>query len=436
MLPREPLTLPLNTRVLKNMKGFGFGTPEEIGNIIEQTISLNITKDTENFKFLNIIRKRNRKSNGINNRSGSIKSITRSISNASSTSNSFLTDDESQITKHVLPIVNIYYLVAEKLERLEKYKISMEMQNQTAALHHANQLNNYKNHDIKLSEAIIRDGIVQNSDSNMTAVSTTNETDTPTIPANIDSNNTNTTVVTVNTTSLDDNNHRPSPVPAIKVETGPSPSRIVDIDRRNEDIKFEISPNSSSEDSINHYTEHIAQTLESKEDEYIKMDSEVILDSTIMGSLDDYSTSGKKPSNNIQRNGVKEEYTTYNSNQTHRHRHSHNNSNSETAIGNSISIVESNEVRLQPPSSQNQKQISKENLHNSSQQNSPLASRRSFSSPSPIKSISSNKSNKRKSNSNYSPVAKSIKSDPNSNTTTIVNGNTNEDEEINGANIS
>jgi len=426
LLPRTPLTIPLDMRVLKNMKGFGFGSPDEINNIIEQSISTGIVKETENFKFLNIIRKRNKKSLGgsFGNRSGSIKSLTRSFSNSSSISNSFSTDDEEQIKKHILPIVSIYYLVAEKLERIEKYKISMEMQNQTAALHHANQLNNYKNHDLKLSaEDILREGIIQNNDNTMTAVSNIKETVTPTVPATLDTNKTSkntTTVVTVNTSSIDGNSH-PSPVAAIMVEST-TPPPTIDVEHRNENIKFEIA-NSSSEDSINHYTEHIGETLESKEDEFIKMDAEVILDSSIVDAVStvannsaqphplpqpDYNNYDSSSSRHHSRSGTNHTHSHLNIHSRSRtHSRNHSNSNSNSHYSTSETAIINNEVvdGLSPSK-------------NNSNHTSPMSSKRSFSSPSPIKSIGSG-SNKRKSSSHHSSISKSFKSDPHQSSLTM-----------------
>jgi len=488
ILPRSPLTSPLDIRVLRNMKGFGFGTPEEINNIIEQSISLGAVKETEkNNKIfnINIILKKGKKSNSMGSRSGSIKSINRSFSNSSVLSNSFSTDDEEQFKKHVLPIINIYYLVAEKLERIEKYKKSMEMQNQTAALHHANQLNNYKNRDIKLSaEALLQEGM--NNKMMMTAVSNIKETDTPTIPANNNPNNNNTTVVT----SVINGRRRPSPVTAIKVMDSAPPS-VIDIEHRNENIKFEIH-NSSSEDSLNHYTEHIGKTLESKEDEFIKMDSEVVLDSNIVfdstvtprssaRKLDysygspahrsySYSRSHSRspsPSPRVSPRisprispSVSPRLSpnlspAHNSRSYHRshspslspaqnsrsHSRSHSRSQSRTRTHSPSPKHNSRSASPLSHYSNSETAIinsthtgevielkahsSKETLHGQSNPNSPMmSSRKSYSSQSPIKSINS-AANKRKSSSNYSSVSKSFKSDQNTNSLTMIPNSSN-----------
>lgn len=216
LAPRLPITLPLDMEVIKNMKGFGFGSVDEIKSKLEQYISNGNVKENENFGFLHRIKKRGKK-------------INKSSSLTSSSSSLNLALDYSKQYPEI-PIVSIYHLVNEKLSRINKYKISVDMQNQTAALHHANRLDSYKKQvgdDIKRSETLIGDT------DNETSVNTMDE------------------LKSINTNETETNK-----------------------EKRNEKVEFHISP-TISESSLDKYTETIGKSLEFKENELIKMDSEL-----------------------------------------------------------------------------------------------------------------------------------------------------------------
>lgn len=120
---RSPLSLPLDTEVIRRMTVFDFGTEEEINTKLEEIITSE--------EFQKAIQLRSQRSSLSHSRNGSTSSTSSSTGgggffsfvngggNNSPTSHTFTAaqDDPQSIPNAYHPLVSIYYLVKEKMER-------------------------------------------------------------------------------------------------------------------------------------------------------------------------------------------------------------------------------------------------------------------------------------------------------------------------------
>lgn len=119
---RSPLSLPLDTEVIRRMTVFDFGTEEEINSKLEEIITSE--------EFQKAIQLRSQRSSLSHSRNGSTSSTSSggggggffsfvNGGNNSPTSHTFTAaqDDPQSIPNAYHPLVSIYYLVKEKMER-------------------------------------------------------------------------------------------------------------------------------------------------------------------------------------------------------------------------------------------------------------------------------------------------------------------------------